>query len=93
MKLSKELFKDVVAYIIGEPGAMGVGGEIKCLKASGESFMFSYLGKETNWESVKENFEGINGCKFNGPHRNSYYSANVVALGGDNDIANNYGNN
>lgn len=86
MKLSKELFEDVVAYIFAEPGAMGAGGEIECLKATGETFNVCYLNEETNWKLVKENFKAINGCRFNGPHRKAFYSANVLVFGGDEDI-------
>lgn len=32
MKLTKNLFEDVVAYIFAEPGAMGAAGSIECLK-------------------------------------------------------------
>ena len=86
MKLTKELFEDVVAYIFAEPGAMGASGVIECLKATGEIFNVCYLDEETNWELVKENFKAINGCKFNGPHRKAFYSANVLVIGGDDDI-------
>lgn len=85
MKLTRELFEDVIAYIFAEPGAMGAGGCIECLRLSGELFFFSYLDEESNWELVKENFEGINGCKFNGPHRNVAYSANLLCIGGSDD--------
>ena len=85
MKLSKELFEDVIAYIFAEPGAMGAGGCIECLTSNGDTFFFSYLDEETNWELVKENFEGINGCKFNGPYRNAHFSANLICIGGSDD--------
>ena len=85
MKLTKELFEDVIAYIFAEPGAMGAGGDIECLKLSGEPFFFSYLDEESNWKLVKENFEGINGCKFNGPHRDVVNSANILCLGSFDD--------
>ena len=49
MKLTKELFEDVVAYIFAEPGAMGASGVIECLKATGEIFNICYLDEETNW--------------------------------------------
>ena len=86
MKLSKKMFKDVVAYIFSEPGAMGLNGTIECLKASGEIFRISYLDEETNWNVVKENFEGMNECIFNGPHPNVVYSGNVMAIGRNNNI-------
>lgn len=86
MKLTKELFEDVVAYIFAEPGAMGASGVIECLKVTGDTFNVCYLDEETNWELIKENFAAINGCKFNGPHRKAYYSANVLVLGGNDDI-------
>ena len=38
MKLEKDLFDDVIAYIIGEPGAMGANGIIECLNSTGEVF-------------------------------------------------------
>lgn len=86
MTLTKELFEDVVAYIIAEPGAMGASGELECLKSTGETFCVCYLDEETNWELIKENFEAINGCKFNGPHRDAVYSADVLVFGGGDDI-------
>ena len=43
MKLTKNLFEDVVAYIFAEPGAMGAAGSIECLKSNGESFIFFYI--------------------------------------------------
>lgn len=48
MKLTKNLFEDVVAYIFAEPGAMGAAGSIECLKSNGESFIFFYIDEETN---------------------------------------------
>ena len=86
MKLTKELFENVIAYIFSEPGAMGAGGYIKCLNSNGDTFSVCYLDETTGWEKIKENFEGINGCKFNGPHRNAFYSANVLAIGRNDDI-------
>ena len=68
MKLTKQLFEDVIAYIFAEPGAMGASGVIECLKVTGETFKVCYLDEKTNWKLVKENFDAINGCKFNGPH-------------------------
>ena len=45
MKLTKNLFEDVVAYIFAEPGAMGAAGSIECLKSNGESFRLNrYIG-------------------------------------------------
>ena len=61
MKLTKNLFEDVVAYIFAEPGAMGAAGSIECLKSNGESFIFFYIDEETNWQKTKECFDGING--------------------------------
>lgn len=51
MKLTKELFKDVIAYIFAEPGAMGAGGCIECLRLSGELFSFLIWMKKVigNW--------------------------------------------
>ena len=86
MKLTKELFENVIAYIISEPGAMGAGGYIECLNSNGDTFSVCSLDEATGWEKIKENFEGINGCKFNGPHRNAFYSANVLAIGRNDDI-------
>lgn len=86
MKLTKELFEDVIAYIFSEPGAMGAGGYVKCLNSNGDTFYVCYLDEETSWEVLKENFDGINGCSFNGPHRNAFYSANVFVLGGNDDV-------
>ena len=86
MKLEKDLFDDVIAYIIGEPGAMGANGIIECLNSTGEVFHICYLDEETSWEKIKKCFDGINGCKFNGPDRKSFFSTNILVLGGDYDI-------
>lgn len=53
MKLTKNLFEDVVAYIFAEPGAMGAAGSIECLKSNGESFIFFYIDEETNCRKQK----------------------------------------
>ena len=81
MKLEKDLFDDVIAYIIGEPGAMGANGIIECLNSTGEVFHICYLDEETSWEKIKECFDGING--FNGPDRKSFFSTNILVLGDD----------
>lgn len=83
MKLEKDLFDDFIAYIIGEPGAMGANGIIECLNSTGEVFHICYLDEETSWEKIKECFDGINGCKFNGPDRKSFFSTNILVLGDD----------
>lgn len=46
MKLEKDLFDDVIAYIIGEPGAMGANGIIECLNSTGKYFIFVILTKK-----------------------------------------------
>lgn len=56
------------------------------LKKNGEVFSFSYLDEETNWEKTKECFDGINGCKFNGPHPKTFYKENLFVLGGSDGI-------
>lgn len=86
MKLTKKLFEDVVAYIFAEPGAMGAAGSIECLKSNGESFIYFYIDEETNWQKTKECFDGINGCKFNGPHPKTFYKESLLSLGGNDDI-------
>lgn len=86
MKLEKDLFNNVIAYIFGEPGAMGANGMIECLNNTGEVFRICYFDKETSWEKVKECFDGINGCKFNGPDRKAFFSANFLVIGGSKDI-------
>lgn len=86
MKLTKNLFEDVVTYIFAEPGAMGAAGSIECLKSNGESFIFFYIDEETNWQKTKECFDGINGCKFNGPHPKTFYKESLLSLGGNDEI-------
>lgn len=53
MKLEKDLFDDVIAYIIGEPGAMGANGIIECLNSTGEVFHICYFDEETSWERLR----------------------------------------
>lgn len=69
MKLTKELFEDVIVYRISELGAMGPAYTLECLKMNGEHFVLNYISDKTPWEEIKKNFPGINGCKFNGPVR------------------------
>lgn len=86
MKLTKELFENVIAYVFSEPGAMGAGGFIECLNSDGDMFSVCYLSEETSWEKIKANFDGINACRFNGPHKNAFYSSSVLRLGGNDDV-------
>lgn len=81
MELTKELFKDIIAYRLSEPGAMGPARTIEFLKRTGESFEIDYGQEETSWEKVKENFEEINGCIFNGPMKNEVASSNTIIIG------------
>lgn len=65
---------------------MGAAGSIECLKSNGESFIFFYIDEETNWQKTKECFDGINGCKFNGPHPKTFYKESLLSLGGNDEI-------
>lgn len=84
MKLTKELFHDVVAFVFSEPGAMGCAGTIRFLRANGQSFFIDYLEGNT-WSLLKETFSGVKEAVFNGPNPLTPYVANVFALGGSPD--------
>lgn len=81
MELTKELFKDIIAYRLSEPGAMGPARTIEFLKRTGESFEIDYGQEETSWKKVKENFEEMNRCIFNGPMKNEVTSSNTIIIG------------
>ena len=84
MKLTKELFHDVVAFVFSEPGAMGCAGTIRFLRANGQSFFIDYLEGNT-WSLLKETFSGVKEAVFNGPNPLTPYVANVFVLGGSPD--------
>ena len=81
VELTKELFKDIIAYRLSEPGAMGPARTIEFLKRTGESFEIDYGQEETSWDKVKENFEEINGCVFSGPRKNEAYTLFPIPKG------------
>lgn len=83
MNLSKELFEDVIVYQISEIGAMGPNGTLTCLKKNGEYFTLNYLSEETPWETIKKNFLGIDGCRFDGPMKKERIFTNLIVIGGD----------
>ena len=82
MKLTNELFNDVIAYRMSEPGAMGPSGSLAILKKNGESFEFDYLSDKTPWEEIKRCFPGINGCRFNGPMIDEKRGEGELVIGG-----------
>ena len=85
MKLTKELFEDVIIYRMSEVGAMGPARTLECLKSNGEHFELEYLSEETPWEEIKKKFPGINGCIFNGPTRseNMFSKKPTIVIGDD----------
>ena len=83
MKLTKELFEDVIVYRMSEPGAMGYGGVIEFLKKSGESFELNYLSEATPWEEIKKFFPAIKGCRFNGRPMGEENSSGEIVIGAD----------
>ena len=64
MKLTDELFNDVIVYRISELGAMGPNGSLTILKKNGETFEFDYLSDKTPWEEIKRCFPGINAVSY-----------------------------
>ena len=82
MRLTNELFNDVIAYRMSEPGAMGPSGSLAILKKNGESFEFDYLSDKTPWEEIKKCFPSIVGCRFNGPMENEMRISQEIVIGG-----------
>ena len=82
MKLCKELFEDVIVYMLSEIGAMGPNGTLTCLKKNGEAFELNYLSEDSPWEEIKKNFSGINGCRFNGPMKHEQFWVRELVIGG-----------
>ena len=86
MKLTKDLFKDVIAYIFSEPGAMGSPGDVEFINSDGTTFVVCYMSSESSWDNLKENFEEINRCKFNGPYKDALFYGDCIRIAGSNDI-------
>ena len=85
MKLSEELFEDVIVYMMSEIGAMGPNGTLTCLKKDGKCFELNYLSEQTPWEEIKKNFKGINGCRFDGPMKEERFWVREMVIGGADD--------
>jgi len=65
--MNKELFENVVIYSFSEPGAMGAGGYMEFVTATGEEFDLCYLLDETPYQEIKSLFPALKDCYWNGP--------------------------
>lgn len=74
-------FGNIIAYVFGEPGAMGSPCEFRFYTDDGKkgTVYYDMLG----WEKTKDLFPEIDGCRFNGLCRNESITADSVAVGFD----------
>lgn len=80
-KINKEMFKDIVAFSISEPGAMGPN-DMTFYKKNGDSFVVDYKREKTSYEKIKECFPSLNGCYWNGPMKDELATAFTIVIGG-----------
>ena len=48
--------------------------------------VLSSLSESGSGQGISECFDGINGCKFNGPHPKTFYKESLLSLGGNDEI-------
>jgi len=78
--LQKENFKDIIAFSISEPGAMGPH-DMTFYRENGLNFRVNYL-EDGNYEKLKELYPALQGCYWDGPMKNELASLFTVVIGG-----------
>lgn len=82
-KLTEELFADIIAFSMSEPGAMGPNN-MTFYKATGESFSVDYK-EEGKYEELKNVFPALKECYWDGPMKNEIASLFTIVIGGSPD--------
>ena len=78
--MNKEMFNDVVVFMMSEVGAMGPNN-FEFYKKNGESFVIEYRNPDTPYSLMKECFPMLKDCYFNGPMKNEAASFFTIVIG------------
>lgn len=81
--MEKKFFESVFVFMMAEPYAMGSGGIIALMNEMGEFQYFDYRSEETPYETIKEAFPALQGCKWNGPMAGETAEGEIVLFRGE----------
>lgn len=81
VELCKEVFEDVIAFSMSEPGAMDPHN-MTFLKSNGEFFYVDYMFEDT-YSILKEAFPALKECYWNGPMRSEAAAVTTIVIGGE----------
>jgi len=86
-EIKNEMFENVVAFSLSEPGAMGPAGIMCVLNQNGNIYHFNFLSEETPYSKIKEYFPLLEVCYWNGPMIGEFEGQGVVCLGRNNSFS------
>ena len=82
---SQKDFKEVIAFSVSEPGAMGPN-DIGFFLKNGSFFRLDYkINSQTPWNRIREWFPTLKECFFNGARKNEIESLYTVVIGAEVD--------
>ena len=80
MKLTKEMFENIIVMFVSEPGAMGPN-TMEFMNDSGEVISVAYTVDDT-YEILREVFPLLKECRWDGPMENEKDSSGGIRIGG-----------